>query len=292
MSTADLIVTERAARVATGTRDSGSVLYDALGPRGRRRVFAGTAVTAVLLLLAGAEVLRRLAAAGQFDAQLWAPLLDPRNETFPLLWRFLGGGLARTLLAAGLAVVIALVLGTLLVSLRVTAAPWYRWAVVGTVELLRGTPVVLAIFFAARVLPEVGVALSELWYVVIGLVAYNGVVIAEILRAGIASLPRGQHEAAVAIGLGRWQTLRLILLPQALRVMLPALISQLVVIVKDTSLGFIVSYPELLRRANVAIQSTQNPIQILFVVALIYIAINYSLGRLAEVTERRMSAAR
>jgi len=96
----------------------------------------------------------------------------------------------------------------------------------------------------------------------------------------------------MAIGLRRWQALRLILLPQAIRVMLPALISQLVVVVKDTSLGFIVSFPELLRRANVAIQTTQNPIQILLVVALIYIAINYSLGRLAQVTERRLSTAR
>jgi glutamate transport system permease protein len=128
--------------------------------------------------------------------------------------------------------------------------------------------------------------------VVIGLVAYNSVVIAEIVRAGLTSLPRGQHEAALAIGLRRWQTLRLILLPQAFRVMMPAIIAQLVVVVKDTSLGFIVSYPELLRRANVAIQSTRNPIQILFAVTLIYVAINYSLGRIAQATERRLSTSR
>jgi glutamate transport system permease protein len=268
------------------------VLYDALGPRGRRKVAVGTTITAILLILVAAETLRRLAAAGQFDGQLWAPLSDPRDESFRVLWTFLGGGLARTLQAAGLAVVISLVLGTLLAGLRVTAAPWYRWLVVGTVELLRGTPVVLAIFFASRVLPQLGLDLAELWFVVIGLVAYNSVVIAEIIRAGLASLPRGQREAAMAIGLRRWQTLRLILLPQAFRVMLPAIIAQLVVVVKDTSLGFIVSYPELLRRANVAIQSTHNPIQILFVVALIYIAINYSLGRIAQATERRLSTAR
>jgi glutamate transport system permease protein len=270
----------------------GSLLYDELGPRGRRRVAVGTAITAVLLVLTAAEVLRRLAAAGQFEQRLWAPLLDPRDASFRALWAFLGGGLARTLQAAGLAVVISLLLGTLLAGLRVTAAPWYRWFVVGAIELLRGTPVVLAIFFASRVLPQLGPDLSVLWYVVIGLVVYNSVVIAEIIRAGIASLPRGQHEAAMAIGLRQWQALRLILLPQAIRIMLPALISQLVVVVKDTSLGFIVSFPELLRRANVAIQTTQNPIQILFVVALIYIAINYSLGRLAQATERRLSTAR
>jgi glutamate transport system permease protein len=268
------------------------VLFDALGPRGRRTVAVGTAVTAVLLVLTAVEVLRRLAAVGQFDGRLWAPLLNPRDTDFRALWTFLGGGLARTLQAAGLAVVISLVLGTVLAGLRITAGPWYRWLVVGAVELLRGTPVVLAIFFASRVLPQLGPDLPVLWYVVIGLVVYNGVVIAEIIRAGVASLPRGQEEAAMAIGLRRWQALRLILLPQAVRVMLPALISQLVVVVKDTSLGFIVSFPELLRRANVAIQTTQNPIQILLVVSLIYIAINYGLGRLAQATERRLSSAR
>lgn len=272
--------------------DADAVLYDALGPRGRRQVAVGTAVTVVLILLAAAVVVRRLAAAGQFESTLWAPVLDPRHPTFPALWRFLGGGLARTLQAAALAVVISLVLGTLLAALRVTAARWYRWLVVGAIELLRGTPVVLAIFFAARVLPDVGLGLSELWYVVIGLVVYNSVVIAEIIRAGLVSLPRGQQEAAMAIGLRRGQALRLVLLPQAVRIMLPALISQLVVVVKDTSLGFIVSFPELLRRANVAIQTTQNPIQILFVVALIYITINYSLGRLAQFAERRLSTSR
>jgi glutamate transport system permease protein len=177
----------------------------------------------------------------------------------------------------------------MLAVLRVSASRSYRWSVIGTIELLRGVPVVLSIFFAARVLPELGVDLPTLWYVVIGLVVYNSVVIAEIIRAGINALPKGQREAAYAIGLTNAATLRLVLLPQAFRIMLPALISQLVVVLKDTSLGIIVSYPELLRRANLAIQTTENPIQTLLIVALIYIAINYSLGKLAEYVQRRLS---
>lgn len=269
-----------------------SVLYDALGPRARRRAAFGTLAIVGLLAIVAVAALRRLGEHGQLRWALWAPLLDPRDATFGPVWGFLGGGLARTFLAATLAVAIALPLGTALACLRVVAGPSYRWSVVGSIELLRGVPVVLAIFFAARALPEIGLDLPEVWYVVIGLVTYNCVVIAEIIRAGIAALPRGQHEAASALGLTRGQTLRIVLLPQSFRVMLPALISQLVVIVKDTSLGIIVAYPELVRRANIAIQTTHNPIQTLTVVALIFIAVNYSLGRLAEAVQRRSARGR
>jgi glutamate transport system permease protein len=147
----------------------------------------------------------------------------------------------------------------------------------------------MAIFFASRVLPEVGVDLSLRWYLVIGLTAYNSVVIGEIIRAGVAALPRGQTEAAYAIGLTRWGALRLILLPQAFRIMLPALISQIVVILKDTSLGAFISYEELLRRGNFAVQNLGNPLQLFLLIGAIFIAVNYTLGRLAILVERRLS---
>jgi glutamate transport system permease protein len=257
-----------------------TVLYDSLGPIGRRRSRIASLVALAALVALLAWVGRQLNAQDQFAARKWAPLLDPRDEQFAVLWRFLGGGLTSTLLAAVTAICISLVLGVLIAMTRVTAAPWYRWAVVGVVELLRGIPVVIAIFFAARALPELGVALSPVWFVVIGLVVYNSVVIAEIIRAGLNALPQGQREAAVAMGLTNGQTLRIILLPQ------------LVVIVKDTSFGFIVAFEELLRRANVAIQTTRNPVQTLFVIALIYIAINYSLSRLAEYLQRRLARSK
>ena len=122
-----------------------------------------------------------------------------------------------------------------------------------------------------RVLPDAPTA--NLDHLVIGLTAYNSVIIAEIIRAGVASLPRGQAEAGYSLGLTRGQVLSSILLPQAFRVMLPALISQLVVIVKDTSLGFIISYEEFVRTANIIIQTLHNPIQTYAIVALIFIII-------------------
>jgi glutamate transport system permease protein len=172
------------------------------------------------------------------------------------------------------------------------SAIWYRWAIVGVIELLRGIPVVIAIFFAARVLPEFGIDLPVLWFLVIGLTAYNMVIIAEIVRAGVNSLPRGQGEAGAALGLTRWQVLRTILLPQAFRTMLPALISQLVVVLKDTSLGFIVSYQELVRTAGILVQNLGNPIPIYLVIAGIFILINYLLSRFAVVVEHRLSRGR
>ncbi|MET0740923.1 MAG: amino acid ABC transporter permease [Candidatus Nanopelagicales bacterium] len=265
------------------------ILYDAPGPGARRRALIGGAVAFVAIVILIALALRRLDETGQLDWEKWAPLLDPNNDQFDELWRFLWGGLKNTLKAAALAIFCSLIVGTLLAVWRISSGRTTRWAVVSVIELFRGVPVVIAIFFAARVLPEVGVDLDLIWYLVIGLTVYNSVVIAEIVRAGVASLPKGQTESAYAIGLTRGQTLRLVLLPQAFRVMLPALISQLVVVLKDTSLGFIISFEELLRRANIAVQTLHNPIQMYLVVGAIYVIINYMLSRLAVYAERRLS---
>jgi glutamate transport system permease protein len=166
--------------------------------------------------------------------------------------------------------------------------------VIALIELLRGLPVVITIYFASRVLPEFGVDLSGmpggngLWFLVIGLTAYNCVIIAEIIRAGVASLPGGQREAALAIGLTPGATMRLVLLPQAIRVMLPALISQVVVILKDTSLAAVLAlYTELLEQGKLIVQNLNNPIQIYAVVGVIFILINYSLSRLATWVDQR-----
>jgi glutamate transport system permease protein len=269
-----------------------AVLYDTPGPRARRRVLLGSAIAALALLAVAAVIAVRLGDQGQFAAEKWSPIFNPGDENFAELWRFLGQGLLRTLLAASWAMLFSLVLGTLFAVTRISATRAYRWLVVSVIEILRGLPVVIAIFFAARVMPELGIDLPLLWYLVIGLTAYNSVVIGEIIRAGVQALPRGQTEAAYAIGLTRWQTLQLVLLPQAFRIMLPALISQLVVVLKDTSLGYFLGYEELLRRGSIAVQSLGNPLQMFLTVGAIFILINYALSRLAVYIERRVSRGR
>lgn len=272
------------------------VLYDAPGPKARARTRLFSIVAVVLLVALLAYVIFRLADQDQLSYERWGALIDPSNDQFPLVWQQLGEGLLNTLKAASLTIVLAVVIGTLLAVARLMLGKWGRIPLAGVMELFRGLPVVLAIFFAARVLTDMGVNISflpgedGLWFVVLGLTAYNSVIIAEIIRSGVANLPRGQREAGMAIGLTPGQSMRLILLPQAFRQMLPALISQIVVAVKDTSLAAILGiYPELLLQARRISQFLDNPIQMLTVAALIYIIINYSLSRFAIWLERRLS---
>ncbi|MFC8851307.1 MULTISPECIES: amino acid ABC transporter permease [unclassified Micromonospora] len=292
-----------------------SVLYDVPGPRQRRITLIGSIVATVLLAV-GAYFLiyRPLDDKGQFSLELWGPLIDPSNENFSQVWDRIGFGLTNTLTAAALAIVASLAVGTLLAVLRIQLKSLIRRRFTGMatplayllrglsvalsavtrvcVEVFRGLPVVLTIFFVARGFPEFGISFDSLWYLVIGLTVYNSVVIAEILRSGMEGLPGGQGEAAAAIGLSPGQTTRMILLPQAFRIMLPALISQLVVVLKDTSLGFIISYEETLNIGKQIIGVLDNPIQVYVVIAAIFIAVNYSLSKLAQYVQRRLSRVR
>jgi glutamate transport system permease protein len=268
-----------------------SVLYDTPGPKARRRALIGSVIGLLLVLVVLYVAYVRLEKQGQFEWDKWAPYLDPNDADFSPVWNLLWDGLINTLRAAVFAMAFSLIFGTLFAVVRITSQPWYRWAVIGFLEVFRGIPVVIMIFFSARVLPEFGIETSPLWYLVIGLTAYNSVVIAEIVRSGIDSLPKGQSEAAYAVGLTRGQTLRIVQLPQAFRVMLPALISQLVVVLKDTSLGFIILYPELVRTGGIIVQNLRNPIQTYLIIGIIFILVNYALSRLAVVIERRLSAS-
>lgn len=262
---------------------SEAVLYDVQGPKARRRVLIGSVVAGLLLLGLLAVVAGRLQANGQFDERLYRPFVDQ-----PVLYERLLEGLLNTLKAAAYALVLASVLGVLLAFGRLSRSAPVRIPAIAVIELFRALPLlllILGIFLAYPIL--VGRPLDPLYALVAGLTLYNGAVIAEIVRAGIQSLPRGQSEAALSIGLSRGQNLRLVLLPQAVRVMLPALISQLVVLLKDTSLGFVISYAELLRTGQQVVQVTDNPLQLFVLIALVYIAINLALSRLAVVVERR-----
>lgn len=272
-------------------------LFDPPGPRGRFRNRVGSAIALVMIAILGAIILGRLDSNGQLDSAKWSPLINPRDDNFYALWGVLGRGLVLTLIAAVLAITSSLVLGTLFAVVRQRLGRVAQIPVIGVIELLRGLPLVITLYYISRVLPDAGVTLSDapggryLWYLVIGLTAYNTVVIAEGVRAGIESLPRGQREAAESIGLTDWQVMRLILLPQAFRVILPVLISQLIVIVKDTSLAALVlgRYQEFLRAASLAVQDLHNPLQIFFAVAVVYILINLLLSKVAEHTQRMSS---
>jgi glutamate transport system permease protein len=262
---------------------SEAVLYDAVGPRGRRRIAAGSVVgVAVIAAILGVAV-ARMTAKGVFEAELWQVLT--RNDVQRLLAR----GLAATLRAALLAMVLSMLVGALLAIGRLSRRHWLAKPVGAWVELFRGVPLLLLILFVFLGLPALGVTVSVFWALVVGLTLYNSAVIGEIFRAGILSLPKGQTEAAYAIGLRQGQTLRMILLPQAVRLMLPALVSQLVTLLKDTSLGFVIAYAELLRsgRNGVEFLGGRYSIPIYTAIAVIYIVVNGSLSLLARWLDRR-----
>ena len=260
-----------------------SVLYDVPGPRAKRRSLIGSTIgTAVVVAVAVAVVLR-LQSQGQFEASKWEPFKDGD------ILEALGRGALATLRAAGLAIALALVLGSLLAVGRLAGQRYVRRFATGFIELFRALPLVLLIlFFFFRF----GDTLGRYGALVAALALYNGAVLAEVFRAGILAVPRGQSEAAAALGLSRAQTMRLILVPQAVRTMLPAIVAQCVVALKDTALGFIIAYPELLRTGQLIYNGFFNIIPTAVVVAAIYVAMNLLLSRLAIWLERRGSRVR
>lgn len=261
-----------------------ALIGDELGPRGRRRVMGGSVVASLGVAALVVVAIQRFADRGQLDAEKWSILAEPAVVGFLL------GGLANTVKAAAAGMVGAVTIGAVMALGRLSRNRPVRWLAASYVEFFRGFPLLLLILFSAFGLPRLGVDLPLFWYLVLGLAVYNSAVLAEIFRAGILSLDRGQREAAVAVGLTDGQAMRLVVLPQALRRMLPAIVSQLVVLLKDTSLGFFVQYEELLRRGQLTGNFDGNLLQALIAVAVMYIAVNMALSRVArrlEVRQRR-----
>jgi glutamate transport system permease protein len=256
-------------------------LGDDLGPRGRRRVTIATVISLIALGLLVLGAVARLRSKGQLDAARWEPLADPA------VMKFLAAGLLNTLKAALTAMALALAIGLLMALGRLARSPIIRNLAGIYVEFFRAVPLLLLILFAGLGLPRYGIDWGPFWFLVAALVAYNSAVLAEIFRAGILSLDRGQGEAANAIGLSYWQSMGLVLVPQAVRRMVPSIVAQLVTLLKDTSLGFVITYEELLRRSRSTGEFFGNPLQTLVVVACMYLAVNFLLGRLAAWLESR-----
>ncbi|MFF5497172.1 amino acid ABC transporter permease [Streptomyces aquilus] len=264
-----------------------SVLYDTPGPRAKRRNVILSVVFFVLILLLAWWVWTALDDKGQLEWSLWKPFTQSEAWTTYLL-----PGLGETLKAAALAMVIALPLGAVFGIARLSDHRWVRGVAGTVVEFFRAIPVLLLMLFANEVYArstDVGTENRPLYAVVTGLVLYNAAVLAEVVRAGILALPKGQTEAAQAVGLRKGQTMTLILLPQAVTAMLPAIVSQLVVIVKDTALGGVmIGFTELLSERATLAANYANVIQSFVVVALIYIVVNFLLTSFASWLEKRL----
>jgi glutamate transport system permease protein len=269
-----------------------SVLFDAPGPKARRDILISNMVALAVVLVVVVLVLMQLYRQDQLAPEKWINALDANAWTNYYL-----PGLRFTLQASGISVVTALIFGLVFGFLRLAPFAIVRAASGVVVEFFRAVPVLVMMFFLyfffSRVVAPAGlIASSDAAYygVIVGLTVYNGAVIAELVRSGVRSLPKGQREAAAAIGMTRNQSLRLVEVPQALTAMLPSLLSQFVVILKDSALGYLIGFYELLQYSRQLGAGYSNILQSLVVAALIFIVINYLLTWLASRLARNLSS--
>jgi glutamate transport system permease protein len=261
-----------------------AVLYDVPGPRAKARNRILNTVVIVALLAVVGWVVYRLNESGQFAERRWIQF------TYESIQQELLSGLLNTLKAAGLAAVLALLFGAVFAAARISDHWWFRAPSTFVVELFRAIPLLILMFFFYYGNLQFQLGIGPFWAVVFGLTLYNGSVLAEIFRAGIAAVPKGQREAAYATGMRKNQVVRLIQLPQAITSMLPAIVSQLVVLLKDTALGFIITYAELLyvaKQMGGRLQYGFPYIPTYIVVAVIYIGLCSLLSMLARWLEGR-----
>ena len=249
------------------------VLFADLGSRAQAVTRAvSVAVAASLLVLLGA-VVYRFHAAGQFEGRLW------EFFAWQTTWAFLAKGLRGTLASAAMAAVIALSLGLLLLVGRLSPLRLLRWPAVAAIEFLRGVPTLLLIYVCFLVLPSIGIKLSAYWMLTLPIGLSTAAVVAEVYRAGVLAVPRGQTDAARALGLTDARVFAHIVFPQALRFIVPALVAQLVIVVKDTTFGYVVTYGELMQNAKVLISNYRSLVPVYLVVAVLYCAVNYGISR-------------
>ncbi|WUH96729.1 amino acid ABC transporter permease [Spirillospora sp. NBC_00431] len=296
-----------------------TVLFDVPGPRARARNNLLTAAVSAVLLAGLGLLVWRFDQKGQFDKDLWSPFTKWQA------WRhLLLPGLLNTLKAAAVATVLALLFGAVFGLARLSDHWWIRVPAGVVVEFFRGMPLLILIFLVFfipnKISPEIAetglgtfqrmsvdyffsifgveinagvITVPAFAAVVFGLVMYNGSVLAEIVRAGVLSIPKGQSEAAYSVGLRKNGVMRLVLLPQAVTAMMPAIVSQIVVLLKDTALGTIIAYDEFLSAGFKQMPGNYgNVLQAGIVVAIIYIGLNMSVSRFATWLEARSRRSR
>lgn len=266
------------------------VLFDAPGPRSRRIITILNIIVALIIIGVLVWVYQALATQGQMRPHLWWNAINANAWVNYLL-----PGIQFTLQAAAIAVVTSVLFGLFFGFLRLAPIRILRWISMVIVEFFRAVPVLVLMvflhFFISQYLSTVIDPRNSAYYaVIVALTLYNGAVIAELVRSGVRSLPAGQREAALAVGMTTTRSLRHVEVPQALVAMLPSLVSQFVIILKDSALGYIIGFAELLRYSRHLGAGYGNIMQALVVAAVIFIVINSILVWLAQVLSRRLSS--
>ena len=263
----------------TSIRDA---LYEAPGPRTRRLMVAGTVVTGILVIIGIGLVIRQFYVTGQLAPRYWTFLAQPTT------WRYLLQGFRGTVSVALTAGVLSLLLGLVLMLGRTSGIRPLSALCRVITDFFRGVPSLLLIYFFFLAVPQYGIRLSSFWMIALPVTLAASGVLAEVLRAGVNAVPRGQVEAALSLGMRRGRIMFKIVLPQAVRFVIPSLISQLVVVVKDTTVAYVVSYPDLMQNARVLITNYDALVSMYFTVAIVYILLNYAINKLSGFVAERM----
>jgi glutamate transport system permease protein len=261
--------------------DDSRILFDLPGPRMRRRVVVATIVSVLVIAGLVALAVAQFAGNGQLTAAKWQMFGQWPYQ------RVLLRGLAKTGEAAAVCTVLVLPLGALLALARLARTPVLRWPAAVFTEVFRSIPALLLVYIFLLGLPRAGLTLPVFWQLVVPITISGTATVAELFRAGVLSMDRGQFEAAYSVGLGYWTAMWLVILPQVIRRMVPVLVTQVISLVKDTTLGYVVSYSELLNSGRTLAQYTQALVQTYLVVAVIYVVVNGLLSRLAVWLEQR-----
>ncbi|SDM47879.1 amino acid ABC transporter permease [Actinomyces ruminicola] len=275
----------------TPTRSAGAsdadLLFDAPGPKGRRRILIGSVLVTLIILALAAAALMQLDQAGQLAYPKWRYFLGQS------VVGYLGRALADTLLVTAVGAALSFPLGVGLGWVRTSRHASVRMVVGAWIDAMRAIPMLLLIYFFLLAVPRWGLTLPPFWMLTVPIVMCSSATTAEVFRAGVLALDRGQTEASQVLGLSAGQTMRLILAPQALRLMLPTLITQLVTILKDSSLGYVVAYLELMYAGRLLTSSARVTAHLdvylpaYVIIAVIYVVINWALGALARRVEAR-----
>ena len=255
------------------SRSLEDILFGAPSPQARKTTQVVSLIAAAGLLALAAGIVWRFHSAGQLEARFW------EFFAWPTTWAFLAKGLLGTLASSAMAAVIALALGLVLLAGRLARPRIVRWPSIAVIEFLRGTPTLLLIYVCFLVLPAAGIKLGTYWMLTLPIGLSTAAVVAEVYRAGVLAVPRGQTDAARSLGLTEVQVFRFVVFPQALRYIVPALVAQLVIVVKDTTFGYIVTYGELMQNAKVLIANYHALVPVYLVVAVLYCLVNYAISR-------------
>lgn len=265
----------------TSMRDA---LYEAPGPKTKKKMLAGTVISLIAVVAFFAWVVYRFWVKGQLSYRYW------KVFSWRTTWAYLGQGLIGTFEVAITAGAIALVLGMVLMLGRISNIKVLRGICAVITNFFRGVPSLLFIYAFFFVIPSMGLKMSSFWMLTVPIALAASGVLAEVFRAGVNAVPKGQTEAGLSIGLSPWKVKQKIILPQAIRFVIPSLISQLVVVVKDTALAYVVTYPDLMQNAQVLRTNYDALIPTYLVVAVIYILINYAINKISVYVSHRTGA--